>query len=273
MYFKTFKTNTVDYRPRQRHPSVHSRYPALFWRSIFICPWNLWCQVTLFSSTLYLFDCSFSLWHFSSSVPLLLENFSQMKQASSSLDSGRDSTLILLFNRPLEACLKLWWDTLGGNFGELWQRSQYFPLDFCERGHLMKLQSSRFPDLGISMHNYIAEASRRSYHNKSIESTKCNCRGIACELWQADVEFENNWANASFTASFYFPINQWLVAREDYHRLLKQIVLNGSFNDEAMEVVISYVNFRPRTFVGPTFDVCAISPYVSLSLHIYLLKL
>ena len=76
----------------------------------------------------------------------------------------------------------------------------------------------------------------------------------------------------SFDVEYYFPVNQWLVAREDYHRLLKRVYMNGTRNGEPFESYDEYVNFRPRTVYSALFEICAISPYVrSLSKLCHLL--
>lgn len=41
-------------------------------------------------------------------------------------------------------------------------------------------------------------------------------RGIPSEAWFRKIE--NQGSNSSFDVSFYFPVNEWLVAREHYHR-------------------------------------------------------
>ncbi len=66
----------------------------------------------------------------------------------------------------------------------------------------------------------------------------------------------------SFDVQYYFPVNQWLVAREDYHRLLMQVYMNGTRNGDPFESYDNYVNFRPRTVYSALFEICAISPYV-----------
>lgn len=82
-------------------------------------------------------------------------------------------------------------------------------------------------------------------------------------MWQTSVSFATPRFNTSFDVEFYFPINQWLVAREDYHRLLKRVYMNGTRNGEPFEMYDEYVNFRPRKAYTSLFDTCAISPYVS----------
>lgn len=74
----------------------------------------------------------------------------------------------------------------------------------------------------------------------------------------------------SFDVEYYFPVNQWLVAREDYHRLLKRVYMNGTRNGEPFESYDEYVNFRPRTIYSALFEICAISPYVRLFTQIML---
>ena len=55
---------------------------------------------------------------------------------------------------------------------------------------------------------------------------------------------------------------QWLVAREDYHRLLKQVYMNGTYNDDPFETYIEYVNFRPYISNYALLDLCSIAPKV-----------
>jgi len=86
-------------------------------------------------------------------------------------------------------------------------------------------------------------------------------RGIPCEVWQTSVEFSTPRFNMSFDVEFYFPVNAWLVGREDYHRMLKRVYMNGTRNGEPFEMYDEYVNFRPRTVFPSLFEVCAISPY------------
>ncbi len=49
-----------------------------------------------------------------------------------------------------------------------------------------------------------------------FEPGHVSARGIPCESWYRKVK--NAGANTTFDVHFLFPINQWLVAREDYHR-------------------------------------------------------
>ena len=57
---------------------------------------------------------------------------------------------------------------------------------------------------------------------------------------------------------------QWLTAREDYHRLLAQIVLSGTRNGSAVTHYYEYVNFRAETQAAAVFDACALAPKVPL---------
>jgi hypothetical protein len=45
-------------------------------------------------------------------------------------------------------------------------------------------------------------------------------RGIPSEAWFRKIE--NTGSNSSFDVSFYFPVNEWLVAREHYHRCVER---------------------------------------------------
>ena len=44
-------------------------------------------------------------------------------------------------------------------------------------------------------------------------------RGIPSEAWFRKIE--NKGSNSSFDVSFFFPVNEWLVAREHYHRWVR----------------------------------------------------
>ncbi|KAK9820061.1 hypothetical protein WJX72_005604 [[Myrmecia] bisecta] len=81
-------------------------------------------------------------------------------------------------------------------------------------------------------------------------------RGIPCEKWTQTF----NSTNSSYVVDYFFPINQWLVAREDYHRLLKRIHMKGSRNGRSVEHFYEYINFRPRTDLANLVDVCGIAP-------------
>lgn len=55
---------------------------------------------------------------------------------------------------------------------------------------------------------------------------------------------------------------QWVTAREDYHRLLKQVYLQGMRNNTEVEHYYEYVNFRAVTQPAAVFDPCALAPKV-----------
>lgn len=56
---------------------------------------------------------------------------------------------------------------------------------------------------------------------------------------------------------------QWLTAREDYHRLLKQIRLTGVRNGTNISHYYNYVNFRAVPQAPAVFDHCLVAPMVS----------
>ena len=45
-------------------------------------------------------------------------------------------------------------------------------------------------------------------------------RGIECEEWKTS---RTSNYGGTYDVSYYFPVNQWVVVRQDYHRLLKQV--------------------------------------------------
>ena len=53
-----------------------------------------------------------------------------------------------------------------------------------------------------------------------------------------------------------------LVAREDHHRLLTQVYMNGTYNDNPFETYIEYVNFQPYITSYNLLDLCSIAPQV-----------
>lgn len=59
-----------------------------------------------------------------------------------------------------------------------------------------------------------------------FEPGHVSARGIPCESWYRKVT--NKAVNSSFDVQFLFPVNQWLVAREDYHRWAAASYRNGS---------------------------------------------
>ena len=53
-----------------------------------------------------------------------------------------------------------------------------------------------------------------------------------CEKWVTmDNTFHGRRANGTYNATFYFPVNQWQVGRQDYHRLLKEVRIVGLSDD------------------------------------------
>ena len=53
-----------------------------------------------------------------------------------------------------------------------------------------------------------------------------------------------------------------MTAREDYHRLLKQVYLQGIRNNTEVEHYYEYVNFRAVAQAAAVFDPCALAPKV-----------
>ena len=56
---------------------------------------------------------------------------------------------------------------------------------------------------------------------------------------------------------------QWLTAREDYHRLLKEIRLQGTRNNTNITHYYEYINFRADSQPAAVFDPCALAPKVT----------
>lgn len=50
----------------------------------------------------------------------------------------------------------------------------------------------------------------------SFEPGHAKVRGIPSEVWYRKIESAAS--NSSFDVQFFFPVNGWLVARENYHR-------------------------------------------------------
>lgn len=50
----------------------------------------------------------------------------------------------------------------------------------------------------------------------AFEPGHVGVRGIPCEAWYRKIEAPAS--NSSFDVQFFFPVNSWLVARENYHR-------------------------------------------------------
>ena len=68
-------------------------------------------------------------------------------------------------------------------------------------------------------------------------------RGIPVETWARRVE--DRASNSSFDLLYFFPVNAWLASGEDYHRLLKAIVVNGTQNGQRVYQEFHFVDFRP----------------------------
>ena len=90
-------------------------------------------------------------------------------------------------------------------------------------------------------------------------------RGIPCEKWTQYANSSSD-SSAQYNTSFFFPVSQWLTAREDYHRLLAQIQLTGTRNGSNISHFYNYVNFRARNQSASIFDPCMIAPQVSMLL-------
>ena len=94
-------------------------------------------------------------------------------------------------------------------------------------------------------------------------------RGIPVETWARRVEEKAS--NSSFDLLYFFPVNAWLASGEDYHRLLKAIVVNGTQNGQRVYQEFHFVDFRPYGGGGgggangtgipaEAFDPCEIAP-------------
>lgn len=73
-----------------------------------------------------------------------------------------------------------------------------------------------------------------AFHDKCLVpalSLALMLRGITCEKWISSDSFDGPNGSVSYNASFYFPVNQWQVGRQDYHRLLKEIRVSGTTDD------------------------------------------
>ena len=56
---------------------------------------------------------------------------------------------------------------------------------------------------------------------------------------------------------------QWLTAREYYHRLLKEIMLQVTRNNTNIKHYYEYINFRADSQPAAVFDPCALAPKVT----------
>ena len=104
---------------------------------------------------------------------------------------------------------------------------------------------------------------------KFLPSASFDVRGIPVETWARRVEEKAS--NSSFDLLYFFPVNAWLASGEDYHRLLKAIVVNGTQNGQRVYQEFHFVDFRPYSGGGgggangtgipaEAFDPCEIAP-------------
>ena len=59
----------------------------------------------------------------------------------------------------------------------------------------------------------------------------CGVRGITCEKWVKTDTFNRRGQTGTVNVSFFFPVNQWQIGRQDYHRLLKEVLVEGELDD------------------------------------------
>lgn len=78
---------------------------------------------------------------------------------------------------------------------------------------------------------------------KFVPSASADVRGIPVETWARRVE--DKASNSSFDLFYFFPVNAWLASGEDYHRLLKAIVVNGTQGGQRVYQEFHFVDFRP----------------------------
>lgn len=78
---------------------------------------------------------------------------------------------------------------------------------------------------------------------KFVPSAAFDVRGIPVETWQHRVEEPSS--NSSYDLLYFFPVNAWLASGEDYHRLLKAIVVNGTQGGQRVYQEFHFVDFRP----------------------------
>ncbi|KAK9846326.1 hypothetical protein WJX81_001544 [Elliptochloris bilobata] len=100
-------------------------------------------------------------------------------------------------------------------------------------------------------------AANASVNAQRIPGT-ASVRGITCERWIQALALPRQ--DALYNATFYFPVLDWAVARENYRRQLKRIHITGFLRGEAIDHYYDYINMRPRHFWRHAFDVCAIAP-------------
>jgi len=138
-----------------------------------------------------------------------------------------------------------------------------FPNGVCETREFIPSMSNFVDDEGGSVYgtgNFLMFSGTENDESSKpvFEPGHVSARGIPCESWYRKVT--NKAVNSSFDVQFLFPVNQWLVAREDYHRMLKQIVVTGTMDGEEIEHLYSYINFRPYIAPDEAFDVCVLAP-------------
>ena len=78
---------------------------------------------------------------------------------------------------------------------------------------------------------------------KFVPSAAVDIRGIPTETWARRVEEPAT--NSSYDLLYFFPVNAWLASGEDYHRLLKAIVVNGTQGGQRVYQEFHFVDFRP----------------------------
>ena len=78
---------------------------------------------------------------------------------------------------------------------------------------------------------------------KFVPSAAFDVRGIPVETWARRVDEPAT--NSSYDLLYFFPVNAWLASGEDYHRLLKAIVVNGTQGGQRVYQEFHFVDFRP----------------------------
>lgn len=143
----------------------------------------------------------------------------------------------------------------------LTEANSTYPHGYCSSQNIPNFVSNRFTDNETSLLLSTAEFLRFNVDRADTVFVPGHVivRGIPCEEWTQYADVANE-TGASYNVSFYFPVSQWLTAREDYHRLLTQIALTGMRNGSAVSHLYSYVNFRAETQAAAVFDVCALAP-------------
>ncbi|DBA67752.1 TPA: hypothetical protein ACH3X2_001336 [Trebouxia sp. C0005] len=143
----------------------------------------------------------------------------------------------------------------------LTEANSTYPHGYCSSQNIPNFVSNRFTDNETSLLLSTAEFLRFNVDRADTVFVPghVNVRGIPCEEWTQYANVANE-TGASYNVSFYFPVSQWLTAREDYHRLLTQIALTGMRNGSAVSHFYNYVNFRAETQAEAVFDACALAP-------------